>query len=199
MGADPSGLTSLDLLVMGVLGAGAFRGFFTGASRQLVSTVGWLLAFALAAALMDPVGETVVESLGASPRTAPVLGFVVVFGGVLAGVAAIGHVLRKGLEAVKLGGVDRLLGAAVGGLKAAFGLSVFLHVTGFAPLPGGGPWLISEDTRERSLLYEPVRAVAPEAWRIARAVTPGVQRTLAEKFNTWDEARRNAEDARGGA
>jgi membrane protein required for colicin V production len=185
--------TTLDLVLLGVIGAAAVRGWFTGATRQLVSTVGWFVGFVLAAALMGPVGGAVVESLGVSPRTAPVLGFVVVFAAALAAVALAGHAVRKVLEAVKLGGVDRLLGAVLAGLKGALGMSVVLMVTAFSPVPGGSPWLVSAETRARSALYEPVRALAPEAWRLVQAVTPGVQQILSDKFNTWDEERRKRE------
>lgn len=193
MEPTPTTFTTLDLVLLALIGVGALRGFMTGASRQLVSTIGWLVAFVLGAALMGPIGATVVESLGASERTAPVVGFVVVFALALGAVAAIGHAFRKTLEAVKLGGLDKLLGAVFGGLKAALGLSVFLMVTGYSPLPGGSPWLISEETRDQSTLYEPVQALAPAAWALIRTVTPGVQEILADKFNAWDADRRKAE------
>ena len=199
MEPTPTTFTTLDLVLLGVIGAGAVRGYFTGATRQLVSTVGWLVAFVLGAAMMGPVGESVVESLGVSGRTAPVVGFVVVFALALGAVAAVGHVFRKVLEAVKLGALDRLLGAMVGGLKAALGVSVFLMVTAFSPVPGGSPWLINQETRARSTLYEPVQALAPEVWGFIRAVVPGVQAALAEKFNTWDEERRKREQGAAGA
>ena len=183
-------MNTLDLFLAALLGLGIWRGFATGAIRQVFGVAGWLLAFVLGTALMGGVGATVVESLGASPRLAPVLGFVVVFGLVLAAVAAVGHAFRKALEAIKLGGLDKLLGGGLSGLKAALSLSVFLLVTGFSPLPGGEPWLVSAETREGSLLYEPVRATAPAFWQFVRSAAPGVQRVLADKFNNWDEGRR---------
>jgi membrane protein required for colicin V production len=138
---------------------------------------------------MGPVGETVVESLGVSERTAPVVGFVVVFAAVLGGVAAAGHAFRKVLEAVKLSSVDRLAGALLGGLKAALSLSIFLTVTAFTPSPGGSPWLIGAETRAGSALYGPVQAVGPEVWRLVQAVTPGLQQALTQKFSAWEEGR----------
>jgi membrane protein required for colicin V production len=181
------GLTWLDLFLLALIGVGVWRGYATGLGHQLVSTVGLFLAFIVAAALMGPVGETVVASLGVSERTAPVVGFVVVFAAVLGVVAAVGHTFRKVLEAVKLSAVDRMAGAFLGGLKAALGLSIFLTVTAFTPFAGGAPWLIGAETREGSLLYEPVQAVGPEVWGLVRAVTPGIQQALTEKFNAWEE------------
>src|SRR5687768_4296022 len=129
------GFTSLDLFLLAFIGVGSVRGWFTGATRQLVGMVGWLAGFVVGAALMGPVGSTVVANMGVSERTAPIIGFVLVFAVTLAGVAMLGHAVRRTLEAVHLGGLDRLTGAVVGGLKAAIGLSVLLMVTAFSPLP----------------------------------------------------------------
>ena len=178
---------TLDVILAAVLGVGVWRGLRTGALLQLVGSVGWIAAFVLGTALMEPIGTVVSESLGTSERTAPVLGFIVVFGGVVAALTAAAHVVRTTLEAVKLGGLDKMAGAGVGGLRAAFGLSVLLLATAVAPIPGGGPILVSEETREASLLYRPIEAIAPELWDVVRAVTPGLQAAVVDKFNAWQE------------
>lgn len=180
---------SLDLLLGGVLAVGLWRGLRTGALIQIVGTAGWVLGFVAATALMGPIGVLVAASLGVSERTAPVLGFVVVCGSVVVGLTLAARVLRKTLEAIRLGGIDTAAGGAVGALRAAFGLSVVLLTTSFAPFPGGGPLLVSAQTRAESQLYEPIEALAPEVWGIVRAATPGLQRALVDKFHTWQEGR----------
>lgn len=170
-----------------MLAVGVWRGLRTGALAQVVGTVGWLAAFVVATALMDPVGVVVAAGLGVSERLGPVLGFVAVLAVVVGALMAAAHVLRKAAEAARLGWVDRLAGGAVGGLRAAFGLSVLLLATGYAPVPGGGPVIVSAEAREASVLYGPVQALAPEAWGVVRAVTPGLQAALVDKFNTWRE------------
>ncbi|MEM0964320.1 MAG: CvpA family protein [Bacteroidota bacterium] len=182
-------MSGLDLVLGGILGVGFWRGWRTGALSQIVSTVGWVLAFVSATALMGPVGELVAASLGVSARTAPVLGFIVVFGAVIAALTVGSHIGRKTLEAIKLGSLDTAAGGAVGSLRAAFGLSVMLLATGFAPIPGGGPILVSETERSESVLYDPVEALAPQVWDVVRAMTPGLQQAIADKFNTWQEGR----------
>jgi len=180
-------VNGLDGFLAVVIAFGLWRGLRTGALLQVVGTAGWLVGFLAATALMGPVGDLVVASLGVSPRVAPVVGFVVVLGAVLGGLMAIAHALRKTLKAVKLGGVDTLAGGGLGALRSAFGLSVLLITTSFSPLPGSGPLLIDAETRDGSLLYEPVEALAPEVWSIARTVTPGLQEALVDKFNSWQE------------
>jgi len=178
-------VNGLDGFLALVLGLGLWRGLRTGALLQVVGTAGWLVGFIAATALMGPVGDLVVASLGASPRVAPVVGFTVVLCGVLAGLTAVAHALRKTLKAIKLGGVDTLAGGGLGALRAAFALSVMLITTSFSPIPGSGPLLIGEETRDASVLYDPVQALAPEVWSIVRTATPGLQEALADKFNSW--------------
>lgn len=175
-----------------VLAFGVWRGRKTGALLQIVGTVGWVVGFVAATALMEPVGEVVAASLGVSERTGPVLGFIVVIGSVIAILTLGAHLLRKMLDAVKLGSLDTLAGAGVGGVRAAFGLSMALLASSFAPVPGGGPVLISADARDDSVLYDPVEALAPEVWGIVRTVTPGLQEALVDKFNTWQEGQPEA-------
>lgn len=186
-------MSGLDVVIGIVLAFGVWRGRKTGALLQTVGTVGWVLGFIAATALMEPVGALVAASLGVSERTGPVLGFVTVIGAVIAILTFLAHVLRKALEAIKLGSLDSVAGAAVGGVRAAFGLSMALLATSFAPVPGGGPLLVSEEAREDSVLYDPVEALAPEVWGLVRTVTPGLQAALVDKFNTWQEGRPEAE------
>ncbi len=182
-------MSTLDWVLAAGLGIGLWRGVRTGALAQAVGTVGWLLGFVVATALMGPVGEMAAAALGVSPRTGPILGFVVAFGAVVIGLMAAAHLARKGLEAVKLGGVDKLMGAGVGAVRASFGLSVLLLVTGFSPIPGSGPLFISQETRETSLLAPPIEPVAPVVWEFVRGATPGIQEAVSDRFNTWQETR----------
>lgn len=185
-------MSGLDWVLAAVLGVGLWRGVRTGALMQIVGTAGWVVGFVAATALMAPVGEVAAASLGVSPRTGPVLGFVVVFGAVVAGLTVLAHALRKTLEAVKLGALDTAAGGAFGALRAGFGLSVLLLATSHSPLPGGGPLLVSAAEREASVLYDPVEALAPEVWDAVRELTPGLQRALVDKFHTWREGRPEA-------
>lgn len=180
-------MNGLDVVLGLVLAFGLWRGLRTGALMQAVGTVGWVLGFVAATALMATVGEVVAASLGVSPRTAPVLGFIVVFGAVLATLTAAAHVLRKTLEAIKLGALDTAAGGGLGALRVAFGLSVTLLASSYAPIPGGGPVLIEPADRDASVLYGPVESLAPEVWSVVRTATPGMQAALVDKFNTWRE------------
>ncbi len=159
-------MSLLDGVLLGGIGLGVWRGVRTGAAVQVAGIAGWLLGFAAAATWGAPVGELAVASLGLSPRTAPVVGDGAVFVAVAGGTFALAHAVRKSLQALRLGAVDALAGAGVGGLRAAVGLSLTLAALSFAPF--GEPLVLSDDLCASSALCEPVRAVAPDLWSRVR-------------------------------
>ena len=173
----------LDFFVLGVLAFGAWRGFRTGAAAQLVGTIGLVIAFLVGLTLMEPVGRLVVASLGLSERVGPVVGFVVAFAAVLMLVTLAAHVAAKTLQALRLGLLEKGVGAVVGGIRAALGLSLLFLVTSDVALPGGESLIVGSETRAESVLYEPVAALAPVAWEGVRAIAPGVQADLRQKFD----------------
>lgn len=175
-------LTALDLGILAIVGFGVWRGVRTGALRQLVGTVGLVVGLILGILLMDPVGAVVVSSLGLSERLTPVLGFIVTLTVVVAAAAVIAQLARKALSILRLGFLDRLAGAGVGGLRAALALSVLLLVAGPVALPGGEPLIVGQETREASVLYAPVRALAPAAWDVFTLALPGLQSQLRDAF-----------------
>ena len=177
----------LDLFLAAGLALGLWRGLTTGALLQVVGTLGWGVAFVGATALMGPIGDAAAASLGVSGRVAPLVGFVVVFGLIVAAMTVAAHGARRLLKTIKLGALDALAGGAIGLVRAAFGLSILLRVTAFTLIPDGDPLLISRETRRDAVLYPPVEATAPVVWNAARAVFPGVQDRLADLFNSFDE------------
>lgn len=179
-------MATLDLIILAVVGIGVWRGLVTGALMQLAATAGIVLAFWFAMAWMEPVGRAIVSSLSLSEKLVPVLGFGGTFVAVLAAVIFGTRFVQRVVEGLKLSFVNKLAGAAFGGLRAAFGLSVVLLLMSAIALPGGEPILLGTDTREGSVLYAPVYAIAPAAWELYQRVAPGVQAGLHDKFRPDD-------------
>ncbi|CAN5634299.1 hypothetical protein BH23BAC4_BH23BAC4_06740 [soil metagenome] len=179
--------SGLDLVLLAILGFAVWRGFRTGAAVQIVGTVGLLIAFVFGSTLMAPAGTLATSVFGISDRAGPVIGFVLVFAITLASVFILGKTVEAAFRTMRLGVVEKSLGAVLAGFKAALGLSVALMVTGFSPFPGGNPWLIGTETRESSILYEPIREIGPVTWEVVRGVTPAVQAQLHDLFGTYSE------------
>ena len=165
----------LDFVIIALVGIGAWRGWKTGALRQLASLAALVAAFLFAGALAGKIGGVVVDSLGLSPRTGPAVGFIVVLVGIFAAAQATAHAARKLLEAIKLGGIDALVGATIGGLKAALAASCVLVALAALRLPGDADPLIDPDPEEQSVLAEPVEALAPAAWGLFQRAWPGLR------------------------
>lgn len=175
-------MSTLDWIIAGFIGLGIWRGYRAGLFKSIVSTVGLVLAFLVATALMVPVGNLVTAALGVSEQVAPVAGFIVVFVIVVGGLALAGAVFRTALRTVQLGLVESVGGGIVGGIKAAFVLSIIFLATSVAPVVGSGPWMISEETRASSRLYGAIEPLAPAAWDLIKEVGPGLQEEARERF-----------------
>lgn len=172
----------LDLVLLGWIGIGAWRGMRAGAMMQLVGTIGVLAAYAAGAALMEPVGRAVVFSLDVSPRIGPLAGFLVVFAAVLTGAYLAGRFAAAVLSALRMGLLERIGGALLGAVKAAFLLSITLMVLAPALRLAGA---LTEEQTASSALYDPVRAFAPEAWALWQRVVPGLADPIAERLQAW--------------
>ncbi len=128
----------IDMVLGVIILVSALLGLLRGFVAIVVGALSWLLAgwatfmFGGAAArwLADGKHPSATESFG---------GYAMVFVGVLISVAVIGMVIRAGVDAIKLGGTDRMLGFGLGVVRGAFLASVLVLLMGFTPLAGMAP------------------------------------------------------------
>jgi membrane protein required for colicin V production len=169
-------LALLDWFILLILAAGLVRGVMAGAVRQVASLVGLLLAFVAAVHLMRPVGALAAQSLGISDHMTPLVGFVVVFLGVQMVVVALARLLEALLDTLHLSIANRIVGGAIGGVKAIVLLSVVFLVLAHVEVPG-------PDTRQESRLYGPVASAVPVTWDSVADYVPVVKR-VSNQFGT---------------
>lgn len=179
-----SSLPVMDLVIAGVLAVGIWRGSRTGAVRQLAAVAGLVAAVWLGMLMMRPAGMLVVHAAGLPPELGPVVGFVSVAGVVVTLAALAAFVGRKTLALTRLGFLDTGLGAALGGLRMAVVLSLLLLISSITATPTSGGLLDRTSERQSSVLYEPVRSLAPALWVGLQALTPGFRVTLPDGFTT---------------
>lgn len=129
----------IDIVLGGILLVSALLGLFRGFIGIVVGTLSWLLAgwatfrFGGDAALWLSTGQP--------PSTSQyVAGYALVFIGVLVAVAVLGMLIRAGVNAVSLGGMDRLLGFALGLVRGAFLACVAVVLMSFTPLAAEPAW-----------------------------------------------------------
>jgi membrane protein required for colicin V production len=177
-----SGLTILDILILGGLSIGVWRGTRTGAVKQLAGVVGVVIAFWLGVLLMLPAGTLIASLAGLPPEIAPLLGFVSITLIVLAAASVAAFLARRVLALFRLGFLDRGLGGVFGATRVAVVISVLLLISSIPPLQPAAGSVFGAETRDASVLYTPVRTVAPALWDGLRATVPGWHEELLERF-----------------
>lgn len=185
-------LALLDWLILVIVAAGLVRGVMAGAVRQVASLAGLLLAFMAAVQLMRPVGALAAQSLGISDHMAPLVGFIVVFLGVQMVVVALARLFEALLDTLHLSIANRILGGAIGGVKAIVLLSVVFLVLAHVEVPG-------PDTRQKSKLYRPVASAVPATWDSVADYVPAVKRVSNQFGTTVRRTLRPAPSTKGAA
>ncbi len=152
-------MATLDIIILIVLAVGLFRGYRSGAVRQLANLLGLVAAFVSASLLMGPVSIIFETNLGVPSDFSVFLAFLGVFVVVRVIVRGFGASLDESLSRTPLSALNRVVGGAAGTFKAAVVLSLLFLMLGFAELP-------SQPSRVASDLYRPVSELVPKAWDV---------------------------------
>ncbi len=129
----------VDLTLLALLGVSVLIGLARGLVFELMSLVGWVVAY-IAAQAYSP--RLAVHLPIGSPGSALQLGvaFVLAFVGVLVVWALLARLIRMGLHATPLTLIDRLLGAGFGLLRGAVLLLAVATAVAFTPALRSQPW-----------------------------------------------------------
>lgn len=150
-------MTTLDIIILVVLGAGAIVGFSKGFLKQLASLLGLVAGLLIAKALYATVAERVFLPLTDSLTVAQGIAFVVIWLAVPLAFLLLASLLTKAMEAVSLGWVNRLLGAVLGALKAALLVSLLVCVVEYIDTENT---ILKKTKKQESVLYYPMEKFA---------------------------------------
>lgn len=171
----------IDWAILGVVAVGVWRGMLAGFVHQVAHLAGLILGFVLGIHLMYPAGRALTNLLNVSEKVAPLLGFVVVFVGVLLAIILLAQLLEQLIGAIHLSSINRLFGGVLGALEAVLLVSLLLWVTE----PYGWP---DDRMRTDSTLVEPIEVVAGAAWTYTAEMWPEINRLsreLSEEFQGY--------------
>ena len=132
------GIQILDLAVALVMVLSLALGLWRGLLREVLSLLGWVLAFYLAQAHAVTVGEWLPLD-GVNPGVRLASAFVLVMLLVLMGVAIVLWLVKAVITVVGLGWVDRGLGGLFGILRALVLLLAATAALSMTPVQNG-PW-----------------------------------------------------------
>jgi len=150
-------MTWLDYAVAGVFAISLLLGMWRGLVRELISILGWVIAFLAANLLAGPLGPAMPQAIP-SPELRVAAAFVAVFIVSLILTSLAGLVLSKIVKAVGLGGVDRLLGAVFGVARALLIVLAAALLAGLTSAPRQPFW---KDSSSGPLLARAVGELKP--------------------------------------
>ena len=150
-------MTWLDYAVAGVFAASLVVGAWRGLVREVLSILGWVIAFLAANLLAGPVGLMMPQAIP-SPELRIAAAYVAVFLGSLIATALLGLLLSKIVHAAGLGGVDRVLGVLFG---AARGLLIVLAAALLAGLTSAPRQPFWRDSASGPFLVQAAQTLKP--------------------------------------
>ena len=150
-------MNTLDIIFLLVIGLGIVLGFAKGALKQLAALLGLVVGLLAAKALYATVAERVFSQVTDNLTVAQVLAFVTIWVAVPLLFWLVAALLTKAMEAVCLGWMNRLLGAALGGLVHALVLSLLVCVVEVVDTDNV---LLSRTAKRQSVLYHRLEPLA---------------------------------------
>ncbi|OFZ88611.1 MAG: hypothetical protein A2W21_07525 [Betaproteobacteria bacterium RBG_16_66_20] len=150
-------MTWLDYAVSGVFAASLVFGAWRGLVREVISILGWVIAFLAANLLAGPLGPEMPQAIP-SPELRVAAAYLAVFAGSLAVTSLVGLLLSKIVKAVGLGGLDRLLGALFGAARGLLIVVVAALLAGLTSAPRQPFW---RDSASGPLLAQAALGLKP--------------------------------------
>jgi len=129
----------LDCVVIGVFAVSTILGAWRGLVREVLSILGWVIAFLAANLLAGPLGPEMPQAIP-SPEMRVAAAFAVVFIAALMVTSLAGLLLAKLVRSVGLGGTDRALGAAFGVARGSLIVLAAAVLAGLTSAPRQAWW-----------------------------------------------------------
>ena len=161
-------MNGFDILFLIVLAIGAWRGWTNGLLKEILGLIGVFVGFYVAYLLYEQVGCQLAPRIGTSPSVASIIAFALIWMGVPLLLGLAGSLLTKLLEWIGLEGLNNLGGVLVSLIKYWLILGAFANVLSITHL-------VSEDTQQQSILFEPLKQSTSIAFDLAKSQWKGVK------------------------
>ncbi|MDR9455876.1 MAG: CvpA family protein [Salegentibacter sp.] len=151
-------MNTIDIVLALILLYGLVRGFFRGLLAEVASLVGIVVGIYGAIHFSYLLADFFSENMGWDTQYVNLIAFAITFVLIVFFISLAGRVLTKIAAFAALGLVNKFLGGAFGLIKVAFLASVVIM---FFKATNEEIDIISEESLERSVLYEPIESIAP--------------------------------------
>ena len=147
-------MTTIDIIILIVIGAGATIGLFKGFVKQLATIAGLIVGLIAAKALYMSLAEKLCPTITDSMTLAQIISFIMIWIAVPLGFTLASLLFSRALDAMSLGWVNRLLGMALGVLKYILLVGLFINVLEFIDSDNR---LVHQTKKSESVLYYPMK------------------------------------------
>ena len=151
-------MNTFDIIIAALLLFGFIRGLFKGLFVEVASLLALIAGIYGAIHFSYFVGNLLVEHVQWDEKYITIVSFAITFAIIVLVIALVGKLLTKVADFASLGILNKLLGGVFGALKIGLILSIVLIV--FTKLNNTIPF-VSEEQKEASILYEPVKNLGP--------------------------------------
>lgn len=151
-------MNTIDIVFGIILILGAIQGLRKGLFVELASLVGLIAGIFGAIYFSHFVGDWLAEKTSWTEQVINLSAFAITFIIIVVAVSMAGKILTKIADFAMLGIINKIAGAVFAVLKYAFLLSVVIMFLNAANERIG---FVSEEAMEESLLFSPVRSIAP--------------------------------------
>ncbi|OFY04633.1 MAG: hypothetical protein A2W93_05355 [Bacteroidetes bacterium GWF2_43_63] len=148
----------IDIVLLIPLGWGIYKGFSKGLIHELAQIAALVLGVLAGLYLSKWIGGFIADIFGTNEQHTQLIAFMVAFLGALILVFLVARMAENAVKNLSLGIVNRIIGAAFASIKFILILSLLINFINSADPHG---IFLKKETREGSLLYKPVGAVAP--------------------------------------
>ncbi len=147
----------LDLILILPVAYGAWIGFKKGFVIEIATLLALVLGVWGAIVFSDYVGRSLSENTSIDGRYVSMTAFTITFLGIAIGIYFLGKLIEKSVNLVAMKPINKIAGLSFGGLKWLFAISVVLVIIEAFDSKSS---FVSGDSKENSLLYEPVKTVS---------------------------------------
>lgn len=145
-----------DIIAGVILLVAAYKGFKRGLVFELISIVGLIIAIYGAFKFSNMAESYLLENAKDIEKFVPLLSFIIVFLIILLVIMLMGKIMEKLIKFTGLGIFNKLAGVAFGTVKAALIVGI---LTGLLLRFEPTLKIISDETKQNSVLYQPVMSL----------------------------------------
>ena len=155
----------VDLVLLAVLGLSVLVGLWRGLVFEVVSLLGWLVAFIIANSV-GPMLADLIPAGAAEPQLRLWGCYIAVFLVVLVACTLLARMLRALISATPLSVIDRLLGGVFGVARGALILIVVATLVTLSPFAHSTHWTSSHGALWLGLALEGLKPVLPQSLNV---------------------------------